>query len=64
MISSAKKDRKADGAFEMTWANGESQVKASFRIISSPYATGDGSSRAQGLRGMRLPSAIAGESAQ
>lgn len=61
MISSAKKDRKPDGAFNMTWGNGEHQVKAGFRIISSPYATGDGSSRAQGLRGMRLPSAIAGE---
>ena len=61
MISSAKKDRKADGTFNMTWANGELQVKAGFRIISSPYATGDGTTRAQGLRGMRLPAAIAGE---
>jgi type VI secretion system protein ImpL len=61
MISSAKKERRSDGAFEMTWANGDNQVKVNLRIISSPYATGDGSSRAQGLRGMRLPSVIAGE---
>ena len=61
MISSATKEKKADGAFEMTWTKGADQVKASFRIISSPYATGDGSTRAQGLRGLRLPSAIAGE---
>ncbi len=60
MISSAKKEKKADGAFAMTWANGANQVKANFRIISSPNATGDGASRAQGLRGLRLPSAIAG----
>ena len=64
MISSARKDRKADGSFNMTWANGDHQVRAGFRIISSPYATGDGSSRAQGLRGMRLPSVIAGEAPQ
>ena len=61
MIASAKKEKKGDGAFEMTWANGSNQVKANFRIISSPNASGDGTTRAQGLRGMQLPPAIAGE---
>ena len=61
MINSAKKDKQGDGSFQLTWANDNSQVKANLRIISSPFASGDGSSREQGLKGMQLPSAIAGE---
>jgi type VI secretion system protein ImpL len=61
MINSARKDKQSDGSFQLTWANDNSQVKANLRIISSPFASGDGSSREQGLKGMQLPSAIAGE---
>ena len=61
MISSARKDRQSDGSFQLTWSNDGSQVKSNLRIISSPFASGDGSSRGHGLKGMQLPSAIAGE---
>lgn len=60
MIASAQKVKKGDGAFEMTWANGGNLVKTNFRIISSPNASGDGATRAQGLRGLQLPPSIAG----
>ena len=61
MIASAKKVKREDGSFEMSWANENAVVKVNFSIISSPQADGAGNQREQGLRNLKLPAAIAGE---
>lgn len=62
LISNAKKSKNENGLFEMSWTNENSTVKVNFRIISSPQADGAGNQRDQGLRNIKLPASIAGES--
>ncbi len=61
LISSARKVKRENGSFEMSWTQDNQVVRVNFRIISSPQADGAGNQREQGLRNMKLPAVIAGE---
>lgn len=61
LVASAKKVKRENGSFEMSWTNENAVVRVNFRIISSPQADGAGNQREQGLRNLKLPAAIAGE---
>jgi type VI secretion system protein ImpL len=66
LINTAQRKRKENGAFELSWSQSGLSVAIDLRIISSPQVNGDGSAmggaspQGQGLRGVRLPSSIAG----
>lgn len=63
MVNSAHREKKEGGIFEFSWSNSNNTttVKANFRLISSPQTETSGAPREQGLRGIKLPQAIAGE---
>jgi type VI secretion system protein ImpL len=67
LIGSAKRKRKDNGIFELTWTNGAISVSVDLKIVSSPQvaatsaSAGSGAatqSQGQGLRGLRLPEAV------
>ncbi len=64
MISGAQNRRRPDGAFELSWTKGNATVRVVLRIISNasapPAASGSGGGGTGGLRGTRLPAAVAG----
>ena len=61
LISSAKKAKRDDGSFEMSWTHDGQLVRVNFRIIANPQADGPGNARKPGLRDLSLPAVIAGE---
>jgi type VI secretion system protein ImpL len=69
LINSAQRKRKDQGAFELMWTQSGLSVAIDLRIISSPQVNGDGSAsggtspQGQGLRGVRLPSSVVGNTA-
>jgi type VI secretion system protein ImpL len=65
LIGSAKRTRKDNGIFELTWSAGTISVSIDLKIISSPQvgasSAGSGAanqSQGQSLRGLRLPEAV------
>ncbi|WP_454712169.1 type VI secretion system membrane subunit TssM [Cupriavidus nantongensis] len=63
LIATAARKRRPDGAFDLTWSRDNIAVSVALRIISSPQTAGNASAsdspQSQGLRGLRLPTAIA-----
>lgn len=57
LINSAQRQRKPDGAFQMSWSTDGITVSADLRIISSTQAQ-SGDSRRRGFTGLRLPESI------
>jgi type VI secretion system protein ImpL len=62
LINSAQRSRRPDGTFDLTWTQGSVTVSLSMRIISTsqPTASSGDAPQQQGLRGVQLPSSIAG----
>lgn len=67
LIGSAKRKRKDDGVFELTWSVGAINVSVDLKIVSSPQvsassagtdAPAQSQGSGQGLRGLRLPDAV------
>jgi len=63
LIGSAKRQRKDNGAFELTWSVGAVTVSVNLKIVSSPQvgapsAGARAGAQTQGLRGLRLPAAV------
>ncbi|MCT9071772.1 type VI secretion system membrane subunit TssM [Cupriavidus gilardii] len=65
LIATASRKRRPDGAFELSWTQGGTTVAVALRIVSSPQTTtaAADSPQGQGLRGLKLPPAIADASA-
>ncbi|WP_171014115.1 type VI secretion system membrane subunit TssM [Chitinivorax sp. B] len=64
MISSAQRKRREQGQFDLSWSNGNTAVTVGFRLISSAQADASGNiQQGQGLKGLRLPTSIAGTGA-
>ena len=57
IIDAAKRKRKEDGVFELSWENGGITVSANLKIISAPTAEAQ---PGQGFRRMKLPASIVG----
>jgi type VI secretion system protein ImpL len=57
IIDAAKRKRKEDGVFELSWENGGITVSANLKIISAPTAEAQ---PGQGFRRMKLPPSIVG----
>ncbi|WP_322092495.1 type VI secretion system membrane subunit TssM [Paraburkholderia bannensis] len=62
LINSAQRSRRPDGTFDLTWTQGSVSVSMSMRIISTsqPTASSGDAPQQQGLKGVQLPSSIAG----
>ena len=64
LINTAQRQRKDNGVFELTWANGATTISIDLKIVSSPQVSGNASTGAtagqqsQGYRGLRLPSSV------
>lgn len=58
LIDAASRKRKEGGVFELRWSAGLVSVTVDLKIVSDGNSAGSG--QAQGFRGLRLPSAIAG----
>ncbi|MBB5017723.1 type VI secretion system protein ImpL [Chitinivorax tropicus] len=64
MISSAQRKRRDQGVFDLSWSNGNVAVTVGFRLISSAQADASGNiQQGQGLKGLKLPTTIAGTGA-
>ncbi|HEU4620629.1 MAG TPA: type VI secretion system membrane subunit TssM [Burkholderiaceae bacterium] len=64
LINTAQRKRKDNGVFELSWSAGSVTVSVDLRVISSPQVSGDNAQAPQGpgLRGLKLPTFVAGDS--
>ncbi len=63
LINSAQRKKLDNGAFMMSWTNGEHQVAVRFRLISDSRPGSDASANGAadtGLRGLKLPATVVG----
>ena len=64
LISGSQREKHEDGSFTLSWTSAGVSVSIDLRLISSPHANGVESaasgSKDGGLRGLKLPAAIAG----